>query len=283
MPEVLLDTLVDGLKLLPFLFLTYLLMEFIEHKTSEKTESFIKRTGVFGPVIGGVAGVVPQCGFSASASGLYAGKLISVGTLIAIFLSTSDEMLPVCISEQVEVSVILKILGVKVAAGIVFGLIIDLVLRLFHKKAHKVEIHSLCEHEHCHCEEGIFKSALHHTIHIALFILIITFVLNTAVYFIGEETLGSLFLNIPVLGSAVAALVGLIPNCAASVVITELYLKGIISTGAMLAGLLTGSGIGILVLFRLNKNIKENLCILGVLYFIGFAIGSVFELAGITF
>lgn len=283
MLDVLLDTLLDSLKLLPFLFLTYLLMELIEHKTSEKTEHFIKRAGAFGPVLGGILGVVPQCGFSASASGLYAGRLISTGTLIAIFLSTSDEMLPVFISEQVEISVILKILGVKVLAGIVFGFLIDLVLRLVHKDKGSVEIHSLCEQEHCHCEDGVLKSALRHTVRIALFILLITFLLNTVIYFIGEDRLGRVFLNIPVLGSAISTLVGLIPNCAASVVITELYLNGIISTGAMLAGLLTGSGIGVLVLFRLNKSIRENLCIVGTLCLIGFAVGAVFELVGINF
>ncbi len=284
MIDVLKDTGLDFIKLLPFLFLTYLLMEFIEHKTSEKAEESIRRAGVFGPVIGGVLGIVPQCGFSASASGLYAGRIISVGTLAAIFLSTSDEMLPVCISEQVPVAVILKILAVKAGTGVVFGLLIDLVMRLTRRQSRKQEIHCLCEQEHCHCEEeSILRSALHHTGKIAVFILVITFALNTVIYLIGEQNLGKLFVDVPVVGCAVAALIGLIPNCAASIVITELFLSGVISTGAMLAGLLTGSGIGLLVLFRLNKNIKENLAIAALVFGIGVAVGSVVELCGITF
>lgn len=284
MIDVLKDTGLDFIKLLPFLFLTYLLMEFIEHKTSEKAEATIRRAGAFGPVLGGILGIVPQCGFSASASGLYAGRIISLGTLIAIFLSTSDEMLPVCISETVPAVVIVKILAVKAVSGVVFGLLTDAVLRLTHRQKQKQDIHCLCEQEHCHCEEeSILRSALHHTVKIAVFILLITFALNTVIYFIGEERLGELFVDVPVLGCAVSAFIGLIPNCAASIVITELFLNGVISTGAMLAGLLTGSGIGLLVLFRLNKNIKENFAVAGLVYAIGVAVGSVFELCGVNF
>lgn len=282
--DVLIDTLLDNLKLLGFLFLTYLLMEFIEHKTSEKAEDSIRKAGAFGPVIGGVLGVVPQCGFSASASSLYAGRIVSLGTLTAIFLSTSDEMLPVCISEQVSPSVIAKILATKAVCGIVFGLMIDLIMRLLNKGKKPADIHCLCENDNCHCEEeSIFKSALHHTVKIAVFIFIITFILNTAIYYIGEDKIGRLFVNIPVLGCAVSALVGLIPNCAASVVITELFLTGVIDTGAMLAGLLTGSGIGLLVLFRLNKNIKENLAVTALVYAVGVLVGSAVQFAGVSF
>lgn len=284
MLDVIFDTVLDSLKLLPFLFLTYLLMEFIEHKTSEKAESFVRRAGAFGPVIGGVLGVVPQCGFSASAASLYSGRIISLGTLVAIFLSTSDEMLPVCISHQVSAAVIGKILAVKVLSGIVFGFVIDLILRALNKEKKPVEIHGLCEQEHCHCEEeSILKSAFHHTVKIALFILVISFALNTVIYFIGEDALSKIFVDIPVLGCAAAALIGLIPNCAASVVITELFLSGVISTGAMLSGLLTGSGIGLLVLFRLNKNRREDFAVAGLVFFLGVLVGSVFELTGISF
>ncbi len=291
MLDVLIDTLLDFLKLIPFLFLTYLLMEFIEHKTSEKAEQSIQKAGWFGPLLGGVLGVVPQCGFSASAASLYSGRIISLGTLAAIFLSTSDEMLPVCMghlsdmeSAGLTASVIAKILLTKAIAGIVLGTIIDLVMRALKKGKKNVEIHCLCEQDNCHCEqENIFKSALHHTVKIAVFILVITFALNTVIYFIGEDNLGKLFVDVPVLGCAVASLVGLIPNCAASVVITELFLQGIISTGAMLSGLLTGAGIGLLVLFRLNKNKKENFGILFLVYFLGVAVGSCFELLGISF
>lgn len=283
MTEVLLDTLLDTLKLLPFLFLTYLLMEFIEHKTSDKTEETIRRAGKFGPVLGGILGIVPQCGFSASASSLYSGRIISLGTLVAIFLSTSDEMLPVCISEKVNWSVIAEILIIKMAVGIIVGLAVDLIIRISRKEEKPVEIHSICEHDHCHCEDGIAKSALIHTAQIIAFIFVISLVLNTVIWFVGEDKIGKIFLNIPVLGCAASALVGLIPNCAASVVITELYLAGVISSGAMLSGLLTGCGIGLLVLFRTNKNVKENLKITAIMYFSGVIIGSVAELIGLSF
>lgn len=284
MLDVLLDTVVDTVKLIPFLFLTYLLMEFIEHKTSEKAEEKIRKAGRLGPVFGSLLGIVPQCGFSASAASLYSGRLISIGTLTAIFLSTSDEMLPVCISEQASARVIIEILAIKIVAAVIIGTGIDLLMHILNKDKKEVEIHSMCEHDHCHCEEGsIFRSALHHSAQIIAFIFVISFVLNTVIYYLGEETLGKLFLDIPVLGCAVSALVGLIPNCAASVVITELFLSGVIGTGAMLAGLLTGCGIGILVLFRTNKhNLKENIAIIFTMYVSGFVIGSVVELLGIS-
>ena len=284
MKDVIIDTLIDNLKLLPFLFLTYLLMEYIEHKTGEKAEAAIRRAGKIGPLAGGVLGIVPQCGISASASGFYAGRVISLGTLIAVFLSTSDEMLPICISHQAGIAVIAKILAFKAVAGIVLGFLTDAVMRLLKKGKKPEAIHCLCENDDCHCEEeGIIRSALHHTVKIAAFILIITFALNTAIHFIGEENLGRLFVDIPVLSSAVAGLVGLIPNCAASVVITELFLQGVISTGAMLSGLLTGSGIGLLVLFRTNRNIKENIGIALLVWLLGTAVGAAVSLAGVSF
>lgn len=282
MLDTLLDTVLDTLKLIPFLLLTYLFMEFIEHKTSEKAEETIKKAGKFGPVLGGILGIVPQCGFSASAASLYSGRLISLGSLVAIFLSTSDEMLPVFISNQVDPKVIGRILLVKALTAIVIGLVIDLIMSFLQKEKKEVEIHSICEHDHCHCENGIFKSALHHTVSITLFIFIISLAINIVIFFIGEDSIGKLFLDIPVLGCAVSALVGLIPNCAASVVITELYLSGVISSAAMISGLLTGCGIGILVLFRTNKNIKENLGITLLMYLLGVAAGIIFELTNVV-
>lgn len=282
MLDTLSDTVLDTLKLIPFLLLTYLFMEFIEHKTSEKAEETIKKAGKFGPVLGGILGIVPQCGFSASAASLYSGRLISLGSLVAIFLSTSDEMLPVFISNQVDPKVIGRILLVKALTAIVIGLVIDLIMSFLQKEKKEVEIHSICEHDHCHCENGIFKSALHHTVSITLFIFIISLAINIVIFFIGEDSIGKLFLDIPVLGCAVSALVGLIPNCAASVVITELYLSGVISSAAMISGLLTGCGIGILVLFRTNKNIKENLGITLLMYLLGVAAGIIFELTNVV-
>ena len=277
MIDVILDTLLDVVKLLPFLFLTYLAMEYLEHKTGDKAELLVKKAGRFGPVIGGVLGIVPQCGFSAAASNLYAGRVISLGTLMAIYLSTSDEMLPILISEQVSFWLIVKILLAKAVIGMVAGLIIDFLLWKKGLEQHE-HIHDICEHEHCHCEKGIFRSALSHTAQITFFILIITFALNLILYFVGEDVLANLILSKPVVGPLLASLVGLIPNCAGSVVITQLYLEKVIGIGSAMAGLLTGSGVGLLVLFRVNHNRKENLRILGLLYGIGVLAGIVIEL-----
>ena len=172
--EILLDTGIDALKLLPFLFVTYLIMEYIEHKTGDKTKNIIKKSGKWGPVLGAILGIFPQCGFSAAAANLYAGKVITMGTLIAIFLSTSDEMLPILISEAAPVELILKVLAVKLAIGLIAGIVIDCVGQVFRKKREKKEeketgeeIGHMCEHEHCHCEkEGIFKSSIKHTLNI---------------------------------------------------------------------------------------------------------------------
>lgn len=283
MIEVLIDTLIDGLKLLPFLFIAYLIMEYIEHKTSSKSKEIIKKSGKFGPAIGGVLGIFPQCGFSAIASNLYAGRIITLGTLIAIFLSTSDEMLPILISEAVPLSVILKILAIKLVIGIIAGFIIDLVIRLTSKsKVEEEKIGEICEHEHCHCEEGsILKSSLRHSISIFIYILIITFILNTVIYIVGEETLSNLILNNWLAGPIIAGLVGLIPNCASSVILTQLYLGNVITLATMLSGLLVGAGVGLLILFRVNKNVKENAKIVILLYFIGVLAGITMQVIGI--
>lgn len=278
--DVIADSLIDGIRLLPFLFLTYLAMEYLEHKAGERMQEAIRKSGKGGPIIGGILGVFPQCGFSAAASNLYAGRIITMGTLVAIYLSTSDEMLPVMISENIGFAVIAKILAVKVVVGIAAGFAIDFVFR---KQEKNLQIEHLCEQHHCHCEKGIWKSALHHTIEIFLYILIISFVLNLVIALAGEDVLGNMILNRPVIGEVIAGLVGLIPNCAASVTITQLYLKGVLSAGAMLAGLLAGSGVGILVLLRVNDDKKENLRIIGLVYTIGVAAGILVDLLGIVF
>lgn len=271
------DSILDTLKLIPFLFLTYLAMEYLEHRTGDRAQRLMRKAGTFGPAIGGVLGIVPQCGFSAASSGLYAGRVISLGTLIAVYLSTSDEMLPILISEQAPARTILLLLLAKAAIGITVGLIIDFVCRKGHERE-ETHIHDLCEQEHCHCEKGILRSALSHTLQISLFILLVTFALNLLLHFVGEDALANLLLNRMVLGPVLAGIVGLIPNCAGSVVITQLYLDGAMGIGGALAGLLTGSGVGLLVLFRVNHNRKENLQILGLLYGIGVFAGI---LAGI--
>ena len=280
MIDVIKDTLFDSIKLLPFLFLAYLLMEYLEHKTGNKTKGIVKKSGKLGPLWGGIIGIFPQCGFSAAAANLYAGKIITMGTLIAVFLSTSDEMLPILISEAAPASLILKVLAIKLVVGIIAGFIIDLVIRATGKnKKEETEeaVGHMCEHEHCDCEHGIFKSALKHTINIFIFITIITFAINTLIHFIGEETIEKAIAGVPVLGILVSSIFGLIPNCAGSVIITELYLSNLISFGSMIAGLLVGSGIGILVLFKSNKNIKENLTITGLLMLVGIIVGLIID------
>lgn len=274
MLDVILDAVIDTVKLIPFLFLTYLAMEYLEHKTGSKAQRLVQRAGRFGPVIGGLLGVVPQCGFSAAASGLYTGRVITLGTLFAIYLSTSDEMLPILISEQAPIGLIGKILFAKAAIGIFAGMLIDFVLRKKGVEEHE-HIHEICEHDHCHCEEGagVFRSALTHTLQISIFILVVTFGLNLILHFVGEDALANLVLNRRILGPALAGLIGLIPNCAGSVAITQLYLEGAMSIGSAMAGLLTGSGVGLLILFRMNPDKKENLKILALLYGIGVLAG----------
>lgn len=280
--DVLLDSGLDSLRLVPFLFVTYLLMEFLEHKTGDHAAGLIRRAGKAGPVCGGVLGVFPQCGFSAAASSLYAGRLITVGTLLAVYLSTSDEMLPILLSEQVNPGLILKLLGMKMVMGIITGLAADQILvRIFKSPEKKADIHAICEHEHCHCEQGsIVRSAINHTVHIVLYIFLISLVLNLVIEGIGEDNLSGLILNVPVVGQMIAALVGLIPNCAASVIITQLYLEGILNGGAMMAGLLASSGVGLLILFRLHQNPKKNLQILVLLYLSGVFWGILVQFMG---
>lgn len=291
--DVLLDTLIDTLKLIPFLFLTYLIMEYLEHKTGEKSKVVMQNSGKYGPFIGGIVGVFPQCGFSAAASSLFAGGVISVGTLLAIFLSTSDEMLPIFISESVAPATIFRILGAKVLLGAVSGFLIDFLWRSGKNKSKDVHnhhehedknIHDLCEHEHCNCEEdGILKSAFIHTAQIALFIFVVSFIIGLVVEVVGQEQIGSIVNTQPIVGVFLSALVGLIPNCASSVVITQLYLNGILGSGQMMAGLLVGAGVGVLVLFRTNKNTRENLSIIGMLYGLGVFWGILIETLGIVF
>lgn len=284
MMEIVLETLLDSIKLLPFLFITYLAMEYLEHKAGDKMQTAIRKSGKCGPLIGSLLGAFPQCGFSTAASNLYAGRIITLGTLMSIYLSTSDEMLPILLSENVGIEVIVKILGMKILIGMLAGFVIDFIIsRFFAKEKNGMEIEHLCEQHHCHCEKGILKSAIHHTVEIFLYILLISLALHLIINFIGEDFLANLILNRPVIGEILAGLVGLIPNCAASVVITQLYLEGVIGAGAMMSGLLVSAGVGILVLLRVNDKPKENAGVIALLYAIGVIAGILIEVCGITF
>ena len=283
--EVVLDGVIDSLKLFPFLYLAYLLMEVLEHHAKHGTEDIIRKAGRLGPLLGGALGAVPQCGFSAAAAGLFSGRLITIGTLIAVFLSTSDELIPIAVSSvasgEITVVKLLTILAVKVVFAVIVGFIVDLVASKIVKVEKETEIGDICEREHCHCEEqGVFLSALNHSLRIFAFILAATLAINALIFFVGEDAIKNFIGNIPVVGEMIAGLVGLIPNCAASVVITELYIDGIITSGQMLSGLFAGAGVGLLVLFRTNRNIKQNIAIAVTVYAVGVLLGTLIEVTG---
>ena len=284
MSEIIIDSVIDSIKLLPFLFLTYLFMEWLEHKTGSAARNRIRTAGKLGPVWGGLLGVIPQCGFSAAASSLFTGRVITVGTLIAVYLSTSDEMFPIMISNAVPAVTIIRILACKAAIGIISGLIVEYVYtHILKKQEGNLDIHEICEEERCNCEHGLISSAATHTLKVFVYIFLISLGLNIIIGLVGEETLAGLFTGAPVIGELIAALVGLIPNCASSVVITQLYLDHIIGAGAMMAGLLVNAGVGLLILFRLNHDRVQNLKIIGTLYGLGVFWGIIIELSGIVF
>lgn len=271
------DGIIDSLKTLPFLFGAYLLIEFLEHKASDKLTQALARLGPFGPVGGAALGCVPQCGFSVAAANFYAGRLITPGTLLAVFLATSDEALPILLSRPGTAGSLGKLLGVKLAAGAMVGILADLVYSKFLKHRMQEPFHELCED--CGCEEkGVLRSALGHTLRIFLFLLLVNVALNGAVQAVGEENISRVLLAGSVWQPLLAVLIGFLPNCAASVILTELYLGGSLSFGAAVAGLCTGAGMGLLVLFRVNKNWKENLCIAGTLYVSAVVTGTVCQL-----
>ena len=276
MMDCIMDGLIDTLKLLPYLLVTFLVLEFVEHKLSKKNQKVLEKNKKLGPLLGGLLGAIPQCGFSSMAANLFSARVITMGTIIAVFLSTSDEMLPILLSEKADPKLILGIVGFKVIVGIIIGFIIDLIYR---KKNEKEEIKELCEHDHCDCKhKNIFVSSIIHTLKIGLFVLIANLLINIIIYKVGEDTVSSILLSNNILTYFASSLIGLIPNCAGSVIITELYLTKLITLGTMLAGLLTGSGLGILLLFRTNKNLKENILILSTIYIIGVILGIIVDL-----
>ena len=284
MLEVILEALVDSFKLLPFLFLTYLVMGVLEHAASDRPRKLIQEAGRVGPIWGGLIGAFPQCGFSAAASYFYIGRVITLGTLISIYMSTSDEMLPILISEKVAGLTILKIMGTKVVIGMISGFLVELFFGwMARRKKRPRDFDGEPHSGHCDCGAGIFVEAARHALKEFLFILIVSLAIGLLIYFVGEENIYLLFSNVPVLGEAVAGLVGLIPNCAASVVITQLYLDGIISAGPMMSGLLVSAGVGLLVLFKENTHPRESLSIAAILYVVSVAWGVLIEILGITF
>lgn len=278
--HVVMHTFEDTIKLLPFLFLTYLGMEYLENRAAQKTVAMLSNTGKKGPIIGGILGIIPQCGFSAAAANLYAGGVITVGTMVAVFLSTSDEMLPILISGNADTKEILWILGVKVFVGIAAGLFVDFMVRRMNGGRQKgLHIQEICERDHCHCEEGgILKPALIHTLRITVFIFVLLLGINFVAEWIGMERLVEFAAGYPVLSIFLVGLIGMIPNCAVSVAITTFYLEGVLSFGSMFAGLLACAGIGIVILFKMNQNWKKNVMITGGIYAISVLCGILVEI-----
>ena len=280
------DTIKDTLTLVPFLFLTYVAMEWLERRTEEQSVDLLARIGKFGHVAGAGIGLIPQCGFSAAAASLYSGGVITAGTLIAVFLSTSDEMLPIFLSSSVGAGTIGKILAAKFVIALISGIAVDLIAKLVHHRSETKHIHDLCEREHCGCEDeegGILHSALIHTLKITGFIFAISLILSLLMAFIGEDALASLLTGAPVAGTIATAIIGLIPNCAASVVIAEMYIEGLLTCGQLMSGLLVGAGVGLLVLVRTNNKTKENAKVIGALLVLGIAWGILIDMLGITF
>ena len=278
--DIVLDTLLDCAKLIPFLFFAFLLLEALEHHASEKINTALASSGKAGPAVGSLLGCIPQCGFSVFSANLFSNGVITLGTLIAVFLSTSDEAVIIMLSHPDRKGEILKLLAVKVVIAIIFGYLIDLIFR--NHKGPEKHIEDHCHDCGCHDgHSGVFKPAVKHTLKTLVFLLIIVFILNFLVEWIGIDGLSKLMLNNSVLQPFVAALIGLIPNCAASILLTELYLKGAISFASVIAGLSTGAGAGLIVLFRENRHIKENLKIIAVLYACAVVAGLVISLLGI--
>lgn len=269
-------TIEDTLSLLPFLFVAFIIIELIEHKFIHNSKKLISKQNKFGPLIGSLLGMVPQCGFSVLATNLYITRILSLGTLISIYLSTSDEMIPILISENASFEIIIKLLIPKFVIGMISGFIIDYLFKKDRKEKINYEI---CDTEHCHCDkENVFFASLKHTLKTYLFVFIVTFVLNYIMDTFGNEFIEKIFLKENFFAPFISSLVGLIPNCGASVILTELYINNIISYSSVISGLLTGSGVAILVLFKNNKDLKENINILLLTYFIGAFSGVIINL-----
>ena len=277
--DIVKDTLIDGVKLLPFLFITFVLMELIEHKFGDKLNNKLKKVNKIGPLLGSLLGIIPQCGISASASNFYITRVISLGTLISVYLSTSDEMLPILISYNSNIFLIVKLLVTKFICGLVFGFIIDFIFR----KKEQEEIKDFCELEECDCDHGVIKSSIIHTLKTFAYILIISFILNIVMFYFGEEFLSKILMKDNIFGIIISSIIGLIPNCSSSVLLTELFLNNSISLGQLLSGVLVNAGVGLLILIRFNKNKKENIKIITILLTIGIIVGFIFDIFNITF
>ena len=270
---VIVDALLDAVKMLPFLFGVYLLIEYMEHRNSKGFEDFFKRLGFFGPVGGAVLGTIPQCGISVAATNLFAGRVITLGTIVAVYLATSDEAIPIILAHPDHMGVLWKLILIKLITAILAGIIVDAVSKAILKNNGEKPFEELCENCGCHDHDddghshSVVIPAVKHTVSIFVFVLIINIVLGFIIEFLGQDFLERILISDSVFQPLVAALVGFIPNCAASVILTQLHLSGVLSFGSCVAGLCTGAGMGLIVLFKTNKrHMKQNFAVVGILY-----------------
>ena len=276
--DVTAEALEEAIKLFPFLLVTYLVLEYLERRVGDGTVNLIRKSGKTGPLIGALCGIFPQCGLAAAAANFYAARVISAGTLMAVFISTSDEMLPILISNAAPAVLIVKILALKVTTGVLIGMTLDFAgPKISLLKPRNLDVETLCRNQDCKCEAGIWQSALRHSLKITLFVFVISWLFSMIMAWIGTAPFAR-FMNLPVAGPAVAGLIGLVPNCSASVIVTQLYLENAIGFGAMMSGVLSGAGVGLLVLFRVNPRLKENLLLAAVLYLSGVVTGTLIDL-----
>lgn len=296
-------TIADTRTLIPFLLIVFLVLEYMEHSISEKSVALIEKAGRSGPLLGGIVGALPQCGFSVMATNLFAGRIISIGTVVAVYLSTSDEMLAIMLGSSTGMGKIIKIVLIKAAIGIAAGFGVDFAHRIREKynhhkgtghihshnrhshedHSHREYINDFCLEEDCHCEGGSpVLAAVRHTVKIFAVIFVVTFLLNMVIDLAGLEIIEETMAGAGIWAPVVAGVVGMIPNCASSVAITQLYLSGAISFGTAMAGLLTGSGIAWIVLFRVNPHSRQNFKIMGTVFFTGVASGIILNALGVV-
>lgn len=280
MQDVLQDVFHDALPMIPFLFLTYLLMEYLEHKSNDRFQKRLESARALGPLIGVILGIVPQCGFSVLASGLYMNRSISLGTLLAVFISTSDEAIPILVAQPKQINVLFSVIAVKLVIAVLVGYIVDLLVRGHRlKENHPLhDIHAECEKESVEEHHSIVYIAMIRTIKIFIFVFAVNFALSVFIYYIGEDTLRTILAQGSYLQPMLAALAGFIPNCAASVILAQLFMDGVLSFGALTAGLITSAGLGLLVLLRMYDNKKDILRIFAILFVTAITSGIVLQL-----
>lgn len=280
MEDILSDVIHDALPMIPFLFITYLLMEFLEHKSNERFQYHLQKARRLGPLLGAALGIVPQCGFSVLASGLYMNGSITLGTLIAVFISTSDEAVPILIAQPKQLPVLLAVILVKLVIAIVAGYLVDMLVSTHRlKQNHPLhDIHGDCDKETREHHHSIFYIAAVRTAKIFVFVFVVNLILSVFIYYIGESTLKSILVQGSLIQPVLAALAGFIPNCAASVILAQLFLDGVLSFGALTAGLITSAGLGLLVLLRMYDNKRDILRIFAILFLTAILSGILLQL-----